>query len=118
MLGERIGEAVAEIQPGWVPAFAEVVKGLAREMRVLDSHWFDHDASPAKQRVALPEDFNRELALEDNRELDEVPRGHSADVIEIIRVLKLPAALGAELSPYVADKYLDLWQAAQAPERE
>ncbi len=41
-----------------------------------------------------------------------------ADVIEIIRLLQLPIGLAADLSPYVADKYRDLWQAAQAPERE
>jgi hypothetical protein len=78
LLGERIGEAVAEIQPGWMAAFAEVVKGLAREMRLLDSHGLNPDANPAKQRVALLKDFNGELALEDNGELDEVARGYSA----------------------------------------
>src|SRR3954469_7153491 len=41
-----------------------------------------------------------------------------ADVIEVIRVLKLPAELVEELDPYVREKYRELWQAAQAPERE
>jgi len=41
-----------------------------------------------------------------------------ADVIEIIRVLKLPSGLAAELNPYVREKYGELWQAAQAPERD
>ncbi|HVT16890.1 MAG TPA: hypothetical protein VHQ90_12030 [Thermoanaerobaculia bacterium] len=41
-----------------------------------------------------------------------------ADVIETIRALKLPAGLAAELNPYVRVKYGELWQAAQAPERE
>ncbi|HEV3459097.1 MAG TPA: hypothetical protein VHG32_21300 [Thermoanaerobaculia bacterium] len=41
-----------------------------------------------------------------------------ADVIELIRRLDLPAGLAAELNPYVADRYSELWQAAQAPERE
>ena len=100
-LGERISEAVAEIQPGRVTAFAEVVKGLAREMRVLESHGFNHNANPAKQRVALPEDFNGELALDDDRELDEVPRGDTAprgtaDGLDIQLGIRLPGKNGDE----------------------
>ena len=41
-----------------------------------------------------------------------------ADVLEVIRVLKLPAGLAEELDPYVREKYAELWQAAQAVERE
>lgn len=41
-----------------------------------------------------------------------------ADVIEVIRILKLPAELVEELDPYVREKYRELWQAAQAAERE
>jgi hypothetical protein len=41
-----------------------------------------------------------------------------ADVIEIIRILRLPAGLAEELNPYVREKYLDLWGAAQAEDRE
>ena len=41
-----------------------------------------------------------------------------ADVIEIVRILKLPEALAEDLDPYVRDKYRDLWQAAQAEERD
>lgn len=41
-----------------------------------------------------------------------------ADVIEVIRILKLPAELVEELAPYVREKYRELWQAAQAAERE
>jgi hypothetical protein len=41
-----------------------------------------------------------------------------ADVLEIIRVLKLPAELASELDPFVRDKYRELWQAAQGVERE
>ncbi len=41
-----------------------------------------------------------------------------ADVIEIIRILKLPAGLVEELNPYVREKYGELWQAAQVAERE
>jgi len=43
---------------------------------------------------------------------------HLADVLETIRALKLPAELVDELNPYVQDKYRELWQAAQTPERE
>jgi hypothetical protein len=41
-----------------------------------------------------------------------------ADVIEIVRILRLPAALAEELDPYVREKYRELWGAAQAAERE
>jgi hypothetical protein len=41
-----------------------------------------------------------------------------ADVIEVIRILKLPAGFAEELDPYVREKYRELWQAAQTPERE
>jgi hypothetical protein len=41
-----------------------------------------------------------------------------ADVIEIVRILRLPAGLAQKLDPYVRDKYLELWGAAQAGERE
>jgi len=41
-----------------------------------------------------------------------------ADVIEIIRILRLPAGLAEELDPYVREKYRELWGAAQAAERE
>jgi len=41
-----------------------------------------------------------------------------ADVIEIVRILKLPAALAEDLDPYVREKFQELWRAAQAEERE
>jgi hypothetical protein len=66
VLGKCVGEAVAGIQTGWVTALSKIVKGLARKVRLLGSHWFDHDANTAKQRVALLEGFHRELALDNN----------------------------------------------------
>jgi hypothetical protein len=41
-----------------------------------------------------------------------------ADVIELIRILQLPAELAAELDPYVRDKFRELWQAAQTVDPE
>ena len=41
-----------------------------------------------------------------------------ADVIEIIRILELPAGLAEELDPYVREKYRELWGAAQTEDRE
>lgn len=41
-----------------------------------------------------------------------------ADVLEIVRILKLPAGLAEELDPYVREKYREMWQAAQAEDRE
>jgi hypothetical protein len=41
-----------------------------------------------------------------------------ADVIELVRTLPLPKHLGASLDASVRGKYEELWDAAQAPERE
>ena len=41
-----------------------------------------------------------------------------ADVLEVIRALKLSAEVSAELNPYVREKYLELWHAAQVQEAE
>ena len=41
-----------------------------------------------------------------------------ADVLELIRRAPLPAELADELDPFVADKYRELWQAAQGGEDE
>lgn len=41
-----------------------------------------------------------------------------ADVLEVIRALTLPAEFSAELHPYVREKYLDLWRAAQVRDPE
>ena len=38
-----------------------------------------------------------------------------ADVLEVIRAVQLPKAFAEQLNPYVRDKYLELWMAAQAP---
>lgn len=36
-----------------------------------------------------------------------------ADVLELVRAAKLPSELAESLDPYVRDKYLELWRAAQ-----
>ena len=41
-----------------------------------------------------------------------------ADVLELIRAAQLPADLATDLDPSVRQKYVELWQAAQAPERD
>lgn len=41
-----------------------------------------------------------------------------ADVLELIRVRRLPAELAEELHPYVREKFGELWRAAQAAEDE
>ena len=41
-----------------------------------------------------------------------------ADVLEIVRAAKLPVELAADLNPYVRDKYLELWHAAQVVDPE
>ncbi len=37
-----------------------------------------------------------------------------ADVLELVRILGLPVDFADRLSPFVRDKYRDIWQAAQA----
>jgi hypothetical protein len=41
-----------------------------------------------------------------------------ADVLELIRAIKLPMELAGDLDPYVREKYGELWRAAQVEERE
>jgi hypothetical protein len=41
-----------------------------------------------------------------------------ADVLELVRVLKLPQEFAGELNPYVRAKFLELWQAAQTNDPE
>ena len=41
-----------------------------------------------------------------------------ADVLELVRTLDLSADLAADLNPYVREKYLDLWRAAQTDDPE
>jgi len=36
-----------------------------------------------------------------------------ADVLELIRIRKLPEDFARSLDPYVRDKYLELWRSAQ-----
>jgi hypothetical protein len=36
-----------------------------------------------------------------------------ADVVELVRAVHLPEELAGELDPYVREKYLELWRAAQ-----
>ena len=52
-LGQRIGEAVAESQPGRVAALAEVEESLARDMRLLDGKRFDDNVSSAEKSITL-----------------------------------------------------------------
>jgi hypothetical protein len=41
-----------------------------------------------------------------------------ADVLELIRILRLPAEWALQLNPYVREKYGELWRAAQIQESE
>ena len=41
-----------------------------------------------------------------------------ADVLELVRAAKLPAELAASLDPYVREKYVELWHAAQIEDPE
>jgi len=41
-----------------------------------------------------------------------------ADVIEVIRIIELPAGMAEELDPYVREKFRELWKAAQTVDRE
>lgn len=41
-----------------------------------------------------------------------------ADVLELVRAASLPSGLANELDPYVREKYLELWRAAQTRDEE
>src|SRR5207249_9130187 len=77
-LGERVGETVAEIQPCLVAALAEIVKGLAGDMRLFDGEGLDGDARPAEEHVALADGLGPDLSLYDDGEFEEVPGADDA----------------------------------------
>ena len=66
MPGERVGEAVTEIQPGRVTSLAEVVEGLARQVGLLDSKRLDDDSRPAEKHIALADSLRPDLAFEND----------------------------------------------------
>jgi hypothetical protein len=41
-----------------------------------------------------------------------------ADVLELIRAAELPLSFAGELDPFVRDRYVELWKAARAADRE
>lgn len=79
-LGERIGEAIAEVQSGGVAALAEVEECLPRQMRLLDGDRFDGDASFAEKSIALTACVWPNLTFNDDAELDEICGTHQAAV--------------------------------------
>jgi hypothetical protein len=60
-LGERICEAIAKVQLCRVPALAEVVKSLSRQVGLLDRDGFDYDANAAKQSITSPGRLQRRI---------------------------------------------------------
>jgi hypothetical protein len=72
-LGERISETVAEIQPGRVTPFSEIVEGLARDVRLLYGERLNDDASPAEKHIALERDFRPGLAFDDYGDFEKAP---------------------------------------------
>src|SRR5271157_5988650 len=79
-LGERIGEAIAEIQPGRVAALAEVEEGLARQMRLLNGERFDDDVGSAEKSITLTAGVRPNLAFNDDGEFNKVCGAHQAAV--------------------------------------
>ncbi len=71
-LGERIGEAVAEIQPGRVAALAKVDEGLAREMRLLDGERFEDDVGSAEKSTTWTTGVCPNLAFNEDGEFNKV----------------------------------------------
>ena len=69
---QRVGEAVAEIQPCRKAAFAEIMESLSRQMRLLNCDGLDHDSSPPEEHVALAKGLGSGLTFDNNGEFDEV----------------------------------------------
>jgi hypothetical protein len=61
-----------------VAALPEIVECLTGSMRLVDSDGFDHNADAANERIALPENVGSELALDDDREFEEISGGDAA----------------------------------------
>jgi len=80
-LGERIGEAVAEIQPRRMTPFSEIVEGLARNVRLLDGERLDDDARPAENMShwrATSGPVWRSITIESSRKVPALMRQRSA----------------------------------------
>ena len=92
-LGERIGEAVAEIQPGRVAALAEIEEGLARDMRLLDGERFDDDVSSAEKNITLTAGVWPNLAFNDDGELKEVCGAHQT-MVGVVDELNVEGGVG------------------------
>jgi len=92
-LGERIGEAVAEIQPGRVAALAKVEEGLARDVRLLDGERFDDDVSSAEKNITLTAGVWPNLAFNDDGELKEVCGAHQT-MVGVVDELNVEGGVG------------------------
>jgi hypothetical protein len=56
-----------------VAPISEIVEGLARDLRLLDSERRDDDTCPAEKHIALAADLRPGLALNDYGELEKAP---------------------------------------------
>lgn len=63
ILGESVGKAVAKVQAGLVPAFAEIEKGLSGEIALFDCHGLNGDRRAAEEGFDLPHPLGPELLL-------------------------------------------------------
>ena len=121
--------------PGYVPAFtgSKNLRDVETAVRIefLVSGQFPGDGKP--KPVAFPEpsavgveiDGVRYLNLPTLIELklasgmtSPIRQKDLGDVVDLIRSANLPLDLGAQLNPFVRDKYEELWRAIKAAEHE
>lgn len=79
MAFERVGEAVAKVQPRWMPAaHTEVPIGLAAESRVFLRHWLDGDVGDLEEIIEPAAGDRVAARVGDDRRLERIRRGNPA----------------------------------------
>lgn len=81
-LGESIGEAVAEVEACWMPAFAIDGISLPGDVRLFLGDWFDRNAGLPKERVVLPCRLIAAPGFHDDGDLEET-RGRNAAPLSV-----------------------------------
>lgn len=85
-LGQRIGEAVTEIQSRGMAALAEIMKGLPRDVGLLDRERLDGDPGAAEKHLTLAVGLRLGLTFKHNGEF-QVAAGADQTAVGVVNDL-------------------------------
>jgi hypothetical protein len=77
---QRLGETIAEIQPGPMPSSSKIVVGLARQTALMQGYGFKDDRCGTQKRLCLPAGIWPGLPFEDDGEFQMVHDTEAANV--------------------------------------